>query len=93
MAASGRPAHPERPGSAEHEPGAERVGGIKDEPVFSGPVRHALDLGDDGGAISVVEPLNGPGAEAGSDDGLVQELVAHPEPSLSYQFRNSGAGT
>ena len=91
----GRYQHHGRFGSAlaKHEPGAERVDRIKYEPVFPGPIRHALHLGDHGSVICVLKPLNGPSAEARPDDGLVPEFVADPEPSLSHQFRNSRAGT
>lgn len=76
---------------AEHEPGAERVGGIKNEPVLPRSVRHALDLGDHGGAVSVAESLHRASAKAGPDDGLVQEFVADAEPFVGHQFRNPGA--
>ena len=59
--------------SAQDETGAEFVGGIDFEAVFSGSVCHSGNFGDDGGVAICVEFLDYSGVEAGTDDRVVDE--------------------
>jgi hypothetical protein len=62
------------------------------EHVLAGAVRHAGDLGNDGGmSVDVDGVEHGPGERA-ADDGVVQQRGAGGQPAIGGEDREPGAG-